>query len=112
MSPEQRAARRAKTAEWKAQHPRYREHDKLKKFGITVEDYDKMLERQNGVCAICKRSPHVVLNGAIKRLAVDHDHITGRVRGLLCDHCNRGMGLLRDSIETLEGAAEYLRSYS
>jgi hypothetical protein len=112
LTPEQKKARREKTAEWKAQHPRYREQDKLKKFGLTVEEYDQMMERQGKVCAICNRPPHVVMNGSVKRLAVDHDHATGRVRGLLCDHCNRGMGLLRDSVETLKKAVEYLRNYS
>lgn len=56
-----------------------------KLFGITVEDYNLMLEAQNGKCAICERLP------AKNLLAVDHDHETGRVRGLLCPPCNRSV---------------------
>lgn len=51
------------------------------KYGLTLEDYDKMLNSQNGVCFICKERKR-------RRLAVDHDHSTGRIRGLLCDVCN------------------------
>jgi hypothetical protein len=73
-------------------------------FGITLADYDAMLERQGGGCAICgcRRSK----NG--KRLAVDHCHVTGDVRGLLCDNCNRGLGYFGDNSERLTKAAEYL----
>lgn len=53
------------------------------RYGITSEEYDHMLDMQDGRCAICRRSPRS------KHLAVDHDHTTGHVRGLLCDRCNR-----------------------
>lgn len=52
-------------------------------LGVTVEDYDRMLADQGGVCAICGNPPKV------RRLDTDHDHRTGRVRGLLCHRCNR-----------------------
>ena len=54
-------------------------------FGITLEDYNRMLDEQGGVCDICKKPPQKY------RLAVDHDHKTGAVRGLLCVHCNRSL---------------------
>jgi len=54
-----------------------------RRFGITLEDYDRMLEAQHGVCMICGRPPKH------KRLAVDHNHKTGEPRSLLCDGCNR-----------------------
>src|SRR6476469_6189244 len=60
-------------------------------YGITFEEYDFMLDRQNGVCAICKG-----VHG--RRLAVDHNHETGKVRGLLCGSCNAALFLLEDSI--------------
>jgi hypothetical protein len=52
-------------------------------LGVTIADYDRMLEAQHGVCAICGNPPKT------RRLDVDHDHKTGRVRGLLCHRCNR-----------------------
>lgn len=54
-------------------------------YGITIEDYDRMLEEQGGLCAICRNPPITY------RLAVDHDHDTGAVRGLLCPPCNRAL---------------------
>jgi hypothetical protein len=75
------------------------------KFGITPEDYDRLLEAQGGVCAICKRYPP---HRRIKRLCVDHDHKTGRIRGLLCSRCNSGIGMLQDDEASLSGAIAYL----
>ena len=64
-----------------------------------------MNEAQNGVCAICGE-----VNVAGRRLAVDHNHETGQVRGLLCCSCNRGIGFLRDHTDILESAVNYLKS--
>ena len=74
--------------------------------GITVEQYDDMLEAQGGVCAICHR-PSVTG----KRLHVDHDHKTGRNRGLLCHHCNTALGNFRDDHAVVEAALTYLKEY-
>jgi len=72
------------------------------KYGLTIEQYDIILESQNGVCKIC--------GGANpKRFAVDHDHKTGKIRGLLCSMCNGGLGLFRDNIDFLKKAIEYLK---
>lgn len=95
---------RAETARRKqAAHGKYVE----KKYDITEEDYWKLYEAQGGRCAICQRA-----TGRARRLAVDHNHKTGEVRGLLCKPCNRyGLGMFaRDSIELLERAANYLRN--
>lgn len=74
------------------------------RFGLTVEQYEKMLEFQDGRCAIC----HCISRA--KRLAVDHDHKTGEIRGLLCYRCNHTLlGAAKDDPETLEQAAKYLR---
>jgi hypothetical protein len=81
-----------------------------KKFGISIEEYEAMLAEQNGVCAICKQ-PERALNGYTKEVAsmpVDHDHGTGKVRGLLCSHCNRALGLFQDNIKILNSAINYL----
>jgi hypothetical protein len=61
-----------------------------KKYGVTREQHDRMFDEQGGCCALC-RTPQSELP---KRLGVDHNHVTGEVRGLLCDPCNRGIGLL------------------
>jgi hypothetical protein len=77
------------------------------KFGITPEDYDRMLASQGGGCAICGTT---VPRGQ-GRFHVDHDHATGRVRGLLCNNHNVGLGAFDDSIANLQAAIEYLRRH-
>ena len=78
------------------------------KFDMSVEEYDRMLAAQNGVCAICKQPETHLRNGKLKALAVDHDHKTGKIRGLLCSDCNTGIGKLKDSIDVLTSAVQYL----
>ncbi len=73
-------------------------------YGITIDEYEKLLDKQNGCCAICGRPD----NG--KRLmCVDHCHSTGEVRGLLCNNCNLGLGNFIDNVELLENAVKYLK---
>jgi Recombination endonuclease VII len=72
------------------------------KYGITPEDYEAMLVHQNGLCALCGTAPTKIA------LAVDHDHVTGRVRGLLCSPCNRCLGRVADNEERLKGLIAYL----
>lgn len=79
---------------------------RLKGYGITIEYYNQMFVDQNGLCAIC--GGHNT-NG--RPLFVDHCHTTGKVRGLLCSHCNTGIGLLKDNITILQGAIKYLKSH-
>jgi hypothetical protein len=74
-------------------------------YGMTEADYLALLEQQAGACLICGRSPQ---EAGDPRLVVDHDHATGRVRGLLCTDCNLGLGRFADSIERLASAARYL----
>ena len=78
--------------------------ERMKKHGITAEQYDAMFLRQDGKCAICA----VEMWNAYNRLSIDHDHQTGRVRGLLCRKCNAGIGCLGDDIELLAAAIAYL----
>ena len=73
-------------------------------YGIAGDEYDKLLESQKGHCALCGMSP----KDNRKRLAVDHNHVTGKVRGLLCDRCNKGLGNFKDNIEVLKKAIKYL----
>lgn len=77
-------------------------------YGISLEDFAAMHDRQGGVCAICgKPETRVHANGAVCPLHVDHDHVTGRVRGLLCHHCNIAVGQL-STPGLLAKAAQYL----
>lgn len=69
-------------------------------YGITLEDYNNLLESQNNCCAICKDGD--------KKLVVDHCHATGRIRGLLCHHCNVALGMFKDNKAILQEAMEYL----
>lgn len=72
------------------------------KYDISLEDYNKLLVDQDNVCKICKK------NEGLRRLAVDHCHATGKIRGLLCASCNQGVGNFKDSIDLLEAARKYL----
>jgi len=78
-------------------------------YGLSPEQYDAMLSAQGGVCAICA-GPETRTNreGAPRYLSVDHDHSTGRIRGLLCSTCNRGLGQFNDDVEYLRSAIAYL----
>lgn len=73
-------------------------------YGLSVRQYDKLYNEQGGKCAICK-TPQSELK---KNLCVDHDHKTGKVRGLLCTLCNQGLGSFRDNQSNLEDALYYL----
>lgn len=75
-------------------------------YGLTLEQYDQMNKDQNGLCKLCNRESK---NFWGTKLAVDHCHITGKVRGLLCDKCNKGLGQFEDNIEVLQKAIEYLK---
>lgn len=84
--------------------------DLKKRFGISLEDYELMLESQNNVCAICKQ-PEVSIDHRTKKvrtLAVDHCHITNKIRGLLCTNCNTALGLFKDDASVLTQAIAYL----
>jgi hypothetical protein len=76
----------------------------IARYGISAADYDALLIRQKGVCRICRKPCSTQ-----KRLAVDHDHKTKRIRGLLCRRCNRGLGHF--SLVTLRRAVLYLESF-
>ena len=99
--------------EWRAKNPdaqkrRYyadpageRERHLIRKYGVNLKDYDRMLAEQGGSCAICKRTQD-------RSFDVDHCHSTGKVRGLLCTNCNRMVGHAADSGARLVAAAAYL----
>jgi hypothetical protein len=90
---------------------------KLKRlYGITVEQYDALLEKQNGACAICGSKSsysrnYKSISSSRTKFSVDHCHSTGKVRGLLCTKCNRALGMLNDSIEVVLRMAKYLKKH-
>jgi len=77
-----------------------------RKYGITVEEYDAMFVAQGGRCAACDSTDSG--DPRFDTFAVDHDHETGKVRGLLCAGCNRALGLVKDNVDTLMSLAAYL----
>ena len=79
-----------------------------RQYGITLAEYNAMLEKQDYKCAICGNEDEV--EG--RRLAIDHCHTKGNVRGLLCGKCNRGLGLFYDNLDLLEKAKDYLIKYA
>jgi protein-arginine kinase activator protein McsA len=81
--------------------PRITKDKKLKlRYNISIDDYEKMLENQLGLCKICHQSN--------QKLLIDHDHKTGKIRGLLCNGCNRGLGYFNENILALKEAIIYL----
>lgn len=81
-----------------------------KQYNITLEEYNTLLKTQNHVCAICNNPETLMIKGKLCSLAVDHCHDTGKIRGLLCTKCNRGIGLLRHDIDLLQKAILYLNT--
>lgn len=81
-----------------------------KHYGISLETYKEMLDKQGVVCAICRKPERVVdkRNGKPRSLAVDHCHKTGRVRGLLCSMCNNGIGMFGENIVDIANAVKYI----
>jgi hypothetical protein len=104
-NPEKRQAHNRKWAnDNQEKYRRLRRGAQLKyHYGITLSDYEAMLSAQGGACAICGG-----IAGPGKALYVDHCHASGKVRGLLCDLCNKGLGHFRDKVSTVLLAASYL----
>lgn len=110
-TPEQKEADKVRHANW-------RKTDKGKRntanryfkraYGITADQIDEMIASQGNACAICKKSGLLERYG---RLSVDHDHLTGKVRELLCDDCNIAIGILGEDTIRLEAAIKYLKRH-
>ena len=76
----------------------------IRRYGLSLEEYEAISEKQGGLCAICRKP-----TGVRPNLDVDHDHSTNKVRGLLCQNCNKGIGLLDHNTQVLSQAKEYLQ---
>lgn len=93
----------------------YHRQHLMRNYGITAQEYADLETRQGGVCAVCRQEERDLIAAVrdevcrIRRLAVDHDHQTGKIRGLLCNRCNRALGMLGDDYKLLEAGAKYLR---
>ena len=74
-------------------------------YGITINQYNEMLEKQNGICAVCGKLPNKTSRG---KLFVDHCHSKGKIRGLLCQQCNTALGMVNDNIDILYKLIKYL----
>lgn len=105
-NPEKVAAQKARAKDAYVNDPeRNREHW-LRTYGLTPETYDELVAAQEGRCAICQDT----CARYSSRLPIDHSHDTGQLRGLLCDRCNKILGLLKEDTGLLLASAEYLRS--
>lgn len=82
---------------------RQKDYDLQRNYGISLEQYEEMFREQSSVCKICHTAKPE------EKLAVDHCHDTGKVRGLLCSACNKGLGLFKDNEGYLQSAAKYIK---
>lgn len=106
MSPEELERKRVMdNARYRRDPDAYRDKTLKRLFGISVDEYDEMLAAQGGRCAICKATEG---DSSGRKLAVDHHHGSGKVRGLLCSGCNNGLGRFKDDPELLARAITYL----
>lgn len=106
---ERLARRRAQCREYRKAHGRQND---LKKYGLSPFDYEQLLSAQDNKCAICKNVETTISNktGRPRRLSIDHDHQTGKVRGLLCTKCNVLVGASLERLPILRAAICYLES--
>jgi hypothetical protein len=86
----------------------FRNHRIERDYGLTEIQYAEWVQKQNGKCAICGKEPSGLWHGD-RMLNVDHNHETGAVRGLLCNRCNRGLGLVGDTVESIGRVLAYLQ---
>jgi len=91
---------------WHSRSQLDRQASRAYKYGITVNDFKQMFNTQKGKCAICNEEPKTK-----RGLHVDHDHKTGKVRGLLCHGCNVALGSFKEDVNLLNKAVEYIRSF-
>lgn len=97
----------SKRREWDASHPEWVRDQRLRHFrGITLKQFNEMLAHQDGRCAICRRT--LAETGQRRPFSVDHDHATGRVRGLLCARCNTYVGYLEKNAELRDAVSNYI----
>ena len=99
-----------RSREYNQRHPEKKLAQHLSEFGLTIDDYNAMLKKQNYRCAICGSEGKT--DRRFRKLGVDHNHETGAVRGLLCDNCNILLGHAKDNVDILRNAIKYLEEFS
>lgn len=104
-----REDQKSKAREWQKQNPDKRKAQRIKKYGLTLPEFESMLEAQNNKCSICGYSDTSDPN---LFPVVDHCHDTEKVRGLLCMSCNMGLGKFKDDVNVLKNAIRYLEENS
>jgi len=115
LDPQKKREKREYQREW-SKHAReknknyFKDSDLRRTYGVDLKWYDAQCASQKGLCAICNEPEKVMIRGKPFRLAIDHNHQTGAIRGLLCSPCNRAIGLLKDDPATIRRAADYLES--
>lgn len=105
---------RANAIAWNRRNPERMVNNHLRRaFGIDLAEYERLLAAQGGVCAICRNpeKAHAKRQGISNRLSVDHDHVTGAVRGLLCRACNFGLAAFEENREHMANAMAYLSAH-
>lgn len=110
LQPKCKSCATEETKQWRLSQSPERIKDLYYKrtYGMSLEDFNFMLWKQNGSCKICKRELKLnKLNG--DSAVVDHCHSTGKVRGILCNECNRGLGYFKDDVNSLKEAIHYLK---
>ncbi len=114
MTTKKKARARVRAAQWRAVEAnaeRQRAHARvsnIRRYGLTMDAYHAMLQEQSWRCAICGCSFLVLPGMKAERPCVDHDHVTGAVRGLLCNQCNATIGMAGDRVDVLAKAIAYL----
>lgn len=137
MTPEQKASKQASTRKWQVAHPDWRtprperkrtltrkwqvthperikqlgRKAKLHAYGLTIAQYDQLVLDQNNLCAICGKSETKIRYGKVIALSVDHDHVTGKIRKLLCNACNTALGILCEDRQIVQNMDKYLAEH-
>lgn len=102
----------ARVSKYRKENPEKIRDTKLKQaYGVGIDYYDAKLKEQNGVCGACKKNARNMWRGKLVRMALDHDHKTGKPRGILCIKCNRALGLLEENPTTINNLIDYIKKY-
>lgn len=111
--PGKREIHRKGTQNWYHANPEKAKSQRLKQYGLDLDGYNALRKKQNYCCVVCNKHENDVSQGRAKTpataLHVDHDHVTGKVRGLLCTNCNTILGKCYDNVKILEQAVNYLK---
>jgi hypothetical protein len=106
------AAARRQRGTWSSERRKGKaKRSNIAEHGLTLAGFEHLKTAQNGLCAVCRKPETLRKRGVPLELSIDHDHATGKVRGLLCTSCNLGIGHLGDDPARLRAAAEYLERF-